>query len=164
MKGFYRITAIGFGTGKLPIAPGTWGAALAALMVVPLMWANSDLARLALIIAAIVFSFWCAKAVDMFADEWGEDPSCVVADEMVGMWLTLVGLPLTLGNIGLGFLLFRFFDIAKPLGIRRLEKIPGGWGVVLDDVLAGVYANVVLQIINLYLGDALLSKSYFSVL
>ena len=86
----------------------------------------------------------------MFADEWEEDPSHVVADEMVGMWLTLVGNPLTLGNFVIGFLLFRFFDIAKPLGVRRLESIPGGWGVVLDDVLAGVYANVVLQLINLY--------------
>lgn len=161
MKGFYRITAIGFGTGKLPIAPGTWGAALAALMMTPLMWAAPPVTQLVLIVFIVVFSFWCAKAVDIFADEWGEDPSCVVADEMVGMWLTLVGLPLTLGNIGLGFLLFRFFDIAKPLGIRRLEKIPGGWGVVLDDVLAGVYANVVLQIINLYFGDALLSQKLF---
>ena len=70
---------------------------------------------------------------------------------MVGMWLTLVGLPLNLVNIGVGFLLFRFFDIAKPLGIRRLEAIRGGWGVVLDDVLAGVYANILLQILNLYL-------------
>jgi len=150
MKDLHRIIAIGFGSGRLPIAPGTWGAALAALMAVPLMWVNSDLARLTLILASIVFSFICAKAVDLFADEWGEDPSHVVADEMVGMWLTLVGNPLTWSNLGLGFLLFRFFDIAKPLGVRRLEKIPGGWGVVLDDVLAGVYANILLQIANLY--------------
>lgn len=150
MRNIHRIIAIGFGTGKLPIAPGTWGAGLAALMAVPLMWVSSDLARLALIVASIVFSFICAKAVDLFADEWGEDPSHVVADEMVGMWLTLVGNPLTWGNLGLGFLLFRFFDIAKPLGVRRLEKIPGGWGVVLDDVLAGVYASILLQIANLY--------------
>lgn len=152
MNKFYRIIATGFGTGRLPIAPGTWGAALAALLALPLMWAAPPAAQLALTLLAIVFSFLCAKAVDMFADEWGEDPSQVVADEMVGMWVTLVGLPLTLGNIGLGFLLFRFFDIAKPLGVRRLEAIPGGWGVVLDDVLAGVYANIILQVINLYWG------------
>ncbi|MBX2890829.1 MAG: phosphatidylglycerophosphatase A [Saprospiraceae bacterium] len=149
MKNFYRITATGFGTGKLPIAPGTWGAALAALLAAPLMWADSNLARLVLIVAAVALSFICARAADMFADEWGEDPSRVVADEMVGMWVTLVGNPLTWGNIGLGFLFFRFFDIAKPLGVRRLERIPGGWGVVLDDVLAGVYANILLQLVNL---------------
>lgn len=150
MKNLYRLTANGFGTGMLPIAPGTWGAAAAALMAMPLMWAPPTVARLVLIILAIVFSFICAKAVDMFADEWGEDPGHVVADEMVGMWLTLVGNPLTLGNYAIGFLLFRFFDIAKPLGVRRLESIPGGWGVVLDDVLAGVYANIILQLINLF--------------
>jgi phosphatidylglycerophosphatase A len=150
MKNLYRLTANGFGTGLLPIAPGTWGAAAAALLAAPLMWAPPTAARLALIVLAIVFSFICAKAVDMFADEWGEDPGHVVADEMVGMWLTLVGNPLNLGNIAIGFLLFRFFDIAKPLGVRRLEAIPGGWGVVLDDVLAGVYANIILQLINLY--------------
>jgi phosphatidylglycerophosphatase A len=150
MNNLYRIAACGFGTGKLPVAPGTWGAALAALFAVPLMWADSNLARLILIAGIIVFSFICAKAVDMFAREWGDDPAHVVADEMVGMWLTLVGNPLTWGNLGLGFLFFRFFDIAKPAGIRRLEAIPGGWGVVLDDVLAGVYANILLQLINLY--------------
>lgn len=150
MSKFYRIIAIGFGAGKLPVAPGTWGAALAALMAAPLMWVDSFWARLTLILVAILFSFICAKAVDMFAGEWGEDPSHVVADEMVGMWLTLVGNPLTLGNIAFGFLFFRFFDIVKPLGVRRLEAIPGGWGVVLDDVLAGVYANIALQIVNLY--------------
>jgi phosphatidylglycerophosphatase A len=150
MSKFYRIVANGFGTGKLPIAPGTWGSALAALLALPLMLVDSNLARIVLIVAAIVFSFICAKSVDMFADEWGEDPGHVVADEMVGMWLTLVGNPLTLVNFALGFLFFRFFDIAKPLGVRRLEAIPGGWGVVLDDVLAGVYANIVLQIVNLY--------------
>lgn len=150
MRNFHRIVANGFGAGKLPIAPGTWGSALAALLALPLMWATPTVARLVLILLAIVFSFICAKAVDMFADEWGEDPGHVVADEMVGMWLTLVGNPLTPGNFALGFLLFRFFDIAKPLGVRRLEAIPGGWGVVLDDVLAGVYANIALLIVNLY--------------
>lgn len=151
MKNLYRFTANGFGSGLLPIAPGTWGAAVAALMTMPLMWTSATpwVARLVLIFLIVVFSFICAKAVDMFADEWGEDPGHVVADEMVGMWLTLVGNPLTIGNIAIGFLFFRFFDIAKPLGVRRLEAIPGGWGVVLDDVLAGVYANVALQIVNL---------------
>ncbi len=151
MKNFYKLIASGFGSGWLPLAPGTWGAAVAAVLTLPLMWATPPVTRLTLTVAIVVFSLLCAKAVDVFADEWGEDPRQVVADEMVGMWLTLVGLPLNLVNIGVGFLLFRFFDIAKPLGIRRLEAIPGGWGVVLDDVLAGVYANILLQILNLYL-------------
>ncbi|MBK7938878.1 MAG: phosphatidylglycerophosphatase A [Lewinellaceae bacterium] len=149
MKDFYKLIASGFGSGWLPLAPGTWGAAVAAVMVIPLMQLEPSVTRLILTVLIVVFSLICAKAVDVFAGEWEEDPRHVVADEMVGMWLTLVGLPLNLLNIGLGFLLFRFFDIAKPLGIRRMEAIPGGWGVVLDDVLAGVYANILLQVLNL---------------
>ncbi|MCB0573694.1 MAG: phosphatidylglycerophosphatase A, partial [Saprospiraceae bacterium] len=129
--------------------PGTWGAAVAAVLVLPLMTVDKAVVSLILTVLITAFSLLCAKAVDVFADEWGEDPRHVVADEMVGMWLTLVGLPLTLVNIGVGFALFRFFDIAKPFGIRRMESIPGGWGVVLDDVLAGVYANILLQLLNL---------------
>jgi len=151
MKNFYKLIASGFGSGWLPLAPGTWGAAVAAVLTLPLMWVAPPITRLILTVLIVVFSLLCAKAADVFADEWGEDPRQIVADEMVGMWLTLVGLPLNLVNIGVGFLLFRFFDIAKPLGIRRLEAIRGGWGVVLDDVLAGVYANILLQILNLYL-------------
>ncbi len=150
MRNLYRLTANGFGSGYLPVAPGTWGSAVAILLALPLMWTTPAVSRLTLTLLAVVFSFLCARAVDLFHDEWGDDPKHVVADEMVGMWLTLVGIPLTAGNFLWGFLLFRFFDITKPLGVRRLEDIPGGWGVVLDDVLAGVYANVVLQLINLY--------------
>ena len=70
----------------------------------------------------------------------------VVIDEMIGVWIALLGFALTPFNLIAAFILFRFFDIAKPLGIRQLENIKGGWGVMLDDVLAGVYANVVLQL------------------
>ncbi len=151
MKNFYKLIASGFGSGRLPLAPGTWGAAVAVVLTLPLMDAPPSATRLTLTVLIVVFSILCAKAVDVFADEWGEDPRHVVADEMVGMWLTLVGLQLNLVNIAVGFLLFRFFDIFKPLGIRKMESIPGGWGVVLDDVLAGVYANILLQVLNLIL-------------
>ncbi|MBK8194625.1 MAG: phosphatidylglycerophosphatase A [Lewinellaceae bacterium] len=151
MKNFYKLIANGFGSGLLPLAPGTWGSAVACLFVWPLMWVAPPVAYLILTVLIVVFSWLCVKAVDLFEPEWGKDPGKVVADEMVGMWLTLVGLPLNLVNIGLGFALFRFFDIAKPMGIRRMEAIPGGWGVVLDDVMAGVYANILLQVLNLLL-------------
>lgn len=75
---------------------------------------------------------------------WGEDPSRVVVDEMVGVWITLLAAPA--GHVWYGlaaFVLFRFFDILKPLGIRRMEKLPGGVGVMMDDVLAGVYGFIV---------------------
>jgi phosphatidylglycerophosphatase A len=74
-----------------------------------------------------------------------------VIDEMVGMWIAVLGLPVSWQYWLAAFLLFRFFDIFKPLGVRRLEKIEGGWGVMLDDVMAGVYTNVLLQMVVLFI-------------
>jgi phosphatidylglycerophosphatase A len=78
---------------------------------------------------------------------WGKDSYRVVIDEVAGMWITLFLIPPTLSLLILGFILFRFFDILKPLYIRRMEAFKGGWGVMADDVLAGIYANVLLQLI-----------------
>ena len=79
--------------------------------------------------------------------DWGKDSSRVVIDEVAGQMVTLLFIPLTNTNLLIGLILFRFFDIVKPLGIRKMEKLPAGTGVMMDDVLAGVYANIVLQII-----------------
>lgn len=78
---------------------------------------------------------------------WGKDHNRVVIDEVAGMCITLLFVPIEIKYVVVGLVLFRFFDILKPLGIRKLEKWPGGWGVMADDVLAGIYANIVLQII-----------------
>lgn len=75
------------------------------------------------------------------------DPREVVIDEVMGMVVTLAFLPLNPKTIGIGFLLFRIFDIIKPFPVRRSEKLPGGWGIVMDDVIAGIYANVGLRLI-----------------
>ncbi len=88
------------------------------------------------------------KAKQMFQE--GEhltaDPSIVVIDEIVGIWITFLFLPKTIPVIVIGFLAFRVFDILKPQPARRLESIPHGWGIMLDDVVAGVYANIATQI------------------
>lgn len=78
--------------------------------------------------------------------DWGKDSRRVVIDEVQGMTVSLLFLPITVYTILAGFVLFRVFDIWKPLYIRRTERFPGGWGVMLDDVAAGIYANIVLQI------------------
>lgn len=78
---------------------------------------------------------------------WGKDSYRVVIDEWVGMSFTLLFVPVRWPYLLIGLLLFRFFDIVKPLYIRKMEKLKGGWGVMLDDVLAGIYANVVLQLV-----------------
>ncbi|MFD1187229.1 phosphatidylglycerophosphatase A family protein [Pontibacter rugosus] len=87
---------------------------------------------------------WSATQVEPL---WGKDDKKVVIDEVAGMCISLLFLPLTPVTLMVGLLLFRFFDIAKPLFIRKMENFKGGWGVMLDDVLAGVYANIVLQIL-----------------
>jgi phosphatidylglycerophosphatase A len=79
---------------------------------------------------------------------WGKDSYRVVIDEVAGMCLTLVHVPVTIGWTITGLVLFRFFDIAKPFFIRRLEKLPGGWGVMMDDMLAGLYAFIILQFLT----------------
>lgn len=78
---------------------------------------------------------------------WGKDSSKVVIDEVAGMALALLFVPQKIVYAFIALLLFRFFDIVKPLGIRRLEKWPKGWGVMADDVLAGVYALVIIQLL-----------------
>ncbi len=77
---------------------------------------------------------------------WGKDSYRVVIDEVAGMWIAVLFVPNSLTLLFAGFVLFRFFDIVKPLGVRRMEVFKGGWGVMADDVLAGIYANIVLQI------------------
>lgn len=97
------------------------------------------------VIAALIFlvGVYSANKVEEF---WGKDNYRVVIDEVAGMYITMMFIPLTATTLVAGLLLFRLFDITKPLYIRRLEKLPGGVGVMMDDVLAGVYANLVLHL------------------
>jgi phosphatidylglycerophosphatase A len=92
----------------------------------------------------LVTGIWSAGVVE---EQWGKDSHRIVIDEAAGMCLSLCAIPLRWPYILAGLALFRFFDIAKPLFIRKAEKLRGGWGVMLDDMLAGLYANVVLQIL-----------------
>ncbi len=150
MRSFYKFMANGFGSGRLPVAPGTWGAAVALLMIYPFAhWTLLSPSQFTLFLSVIIVIFIGigVKACDVLEEEWGKDPKQVVIDEMIGVWIAILGHPLSIFSFIASFILFRFFDIAKPLGIRRLENIKGGWGVMLDDVLAGVYANIVLQVL-----------------
>ena len=79
--------------------------------------------------------------------EGREDPQQIVIDEFAGYFVTIIGLPHTTTGLVVGFVLFRLFDIAKPPPIRKVEDLPGGWGIVLDDVMAGVYANLAARLL-----------------
>lgn len=144
----------GFGSGFSPVAPGTAGALLAALVWYLLSFLLSGVALLWITVALIlVFTLAGVWAADRLEPAWGEDPSRVVVDEMVGVWISLLAAPA--GHVWYGlaaFVLFRFFDILKPLGIRRMEKLPRGWGVMMDDILSGVYGFILLIVARWIIG------------
>jgi phosphatidylglycerophosphatase A len=149
MLHFHKAIVTALGAGYSPIAPGTAGAAVGILVIVllqqiPLLQDSSNM-LVTLLALTVFFCVLGAYSTDQLEPLWGKDPSRVVIDEVIGVWIAMLGLPVTWEWLLAAFILFRFFDIVKPLGIRRLEAIKGGWGVMLDDVLAGVYTLLVLQ-------------------
>jgi phosphatidylglycerophosphatase A len=134
-----------FGAGYFPIAPGTAGSAAAIPLYVLLTWLGLPWLDAAVIVVLCVAGFWAGTVA---AEHFGrEDPGYVVLDEVVGMLLTLAFIHLTWAGVLVGFLLFRLFDIVKPPPARQLERLPGGFGIMMDDVMAGIYANVVLRLL-----------------
>lgn len=141
-----KIIATGFGSGLSPFAPGTAGALLATIiwgglyLLIP--FNTLLIVTAALIVLFTVTGIWAANALEPV---WGEDPSRIVIDEMVGVWIALLGV--AEGNvyhIAAAFILFRLFDIFKPFGIRKMEQLKGGLGVMMDDIVAGLYSFVVV--------------------
>ena len=94
-------------------------------------------------ILIIILGTWSSNVADGI---WGKDSSKVVIDEVAGMAITLLFVPQNIWYVLIGLVAFRFFDIVKPLGVRRAEDLPKGWGVMADDVLAGIYALAVIQV------------------
>jgi phosphatidylglycerophosphatase A len=134
--------ATGFGTGFFPIAPATLASALVTLVVwflVPVSPVMEGLVALALVPIAV----WSAHQAEK---RLGHDAHPIVIDEVLGQWIALWAVPRTAVWMGAGFLLFRFFDIAKPLGVNGLQRLPGGWGITADDALAGIYSRIVLAL------------------
>lgn len=142
------IATVGF-IGYAPLAPGTMGSLAGALVFFLLPPYLAPGPFVIVLLALFAIAVWSAQqmAAARHSDSGKIDPQEVVIDEVMGMAVTLAFLPLSWKTIGLGFLLFRLFDVAKPFPVRRLEKLPGGWGIVMDDVMAGVCANVSLRII-----------------
>lgn len=153
---FPVIIATGFGSGFSPFAPGTAGALVASLIWI-LLYSEISYNCLLLTVLLLIFIFTLVGvwSIDQLEPFWGEDPSKVVVDEMVGVWIALLAVPddeqWYLYLIG-AFILFRLLDIFKPLGIRRMERLKGGVGVMMDDILAGVYSLIVLMLIRWAIG------------
>lgn len=132
--------------GFAPIAPGTWGAALGLALHVAIRWSGSD--GLELLVIALIFAagLWSAGHVE---HKLGKDPAAVVVDEVLGMLLTLALLDVTIAGAVTGFVIFRVLDVIKPFPAARFEHIKGGMGVMLDDVMAGMYSNLALRLLAL---------------
>ena len=141
-----NLLATFFGVGYFPIAPGT----LASLIVVFLYKAGFHLLPwpfyLGIGLGIYLMGVWSSTL--FAARRKKEDPRTVVIDEVLGQWLALFMLPPSWGLVLLSFFLFRFFDIIKPFFIKKAETFNAGWGIMLDDIVAGIYASIIL---NLYL-------------
>jgi len=142
---FHKLISTSFGIGYIGKGAGTV-AAVACSICWYLAWQHGYQLVPSLIITAVItlVGIWSSGVVSTI---WGKDPARVVIDEVSGMCISLLFVPVSIKYVICALILFRFFDIVKPLYIRKLEKFPGGWGIMLDDVLAGLYANILLQII-----------------
>jgi phosphatidylglycerophosphatase A len=139
-----RFFATGFYSGYSPVASGTAGSAVGLLAyAIPAFQSPAVLGA-----AAAGGLFVGVYVSGIMERAFGVDPSIVVIDEIVGMWISLLFLPPTVASALAAFLFFRAFDIIKPPPARQLERLRGGWGIMLDDAAAGVYANAAVQLLR----------------
>jgi len=145
-----KVGASCFYLGYFPFASGTVGS---ALTIAILFFAKDNLAFMlgpenalsywwAIVTLTAVSCFLCDRGKEIFGDD---DPKQTIFDEVVGQFITFFMIPINIRTLALGFVLFRFYDIVKPFPVYRLEEIEGGVGVTMDDVAAGVLANVTLM-------------------
>lgn len=146
---FHRIMATCLGIGYIGKGGGT-----VAAVVTAIAWYLIQVGReihlgtqLTITLLITALGIWSGNKVEA---GWGKDDKKVVIDEMAGMCVSLLLIPMQLKYVITAVVLFRFFDIVKPLFIRKTEQLPGGWGVMIDDVVAGIYANILLQLVISY--------------
>ncbi len=132
----------GFGTGLAPVAPGTVGSLLALVIYAFLPISEDSLALYLMIGVGFVLGIWATGSLTSPSEP---DPRKAVWDEFIGMWTTCIFLPKTVSWLAAAFFCFRILDIVKPWPIRRLERLPGGVGIMADDLLAGFYGAALLN-------------------
>jgi phosphatidylglycerophosphatase A len=145
-----------FGAGRMRPGPGTWGSAAAAVLwfacAEGLRPSRAHLSWLTLTAALIAVMAGIPAGTRVERESSGVDPGHVVIDEVAGQWIALIYSRADLVHLLAAFLFFRIFDILKPWPARRFERLPGGWGIMLDDVAAGVYALLVVQAFGNWIG------------
>ncbi len=140
-----KLFASGFYTGYAPAASGTLGSAIAvAFYFIPGFESPLILGFVLLLVFGLGI-----KASSIMEKRYGHDPAEVTIDEVVGMWITLFFLPKSILVVLAAFFVFRFFDIIKPFPARAFDAMHGGFGIMMDDVVSGIYANIMMQIVLL---------------
>lgn len=152
----FRFIATAGYAGYIPFAPGTMGTLVALVLYVILGYLTKDLSgyyqvnSLIFIISLISFypSVWISGWMEKETGK--EDPGIIVIDEVLGYWVTVAFLPFNWKTVIIGFFLFRILDIVKPFPANSSQSLKNGWGVVVDDIIAGVYANILIRIMYSY--------------
>ncbi len=159
-----RFIATGFFSGYIPWASGTFGTLVGAMFFLIPNFSDPFVLSTAIVVCLVAGAYTAnrvaqveghrltksaqlAKGTFQSGDHTTPDPSIVVIDEILGMWIAMFAIPVTPLAVGTAFIVFRAFDIVKPFPARQCERIPNGWGIMLDDVVAGVYANIATRII-----------------
>jgi phosphatidylglycerophosphatase A len=137
------IATVGY-SGYFPVAPGTVGSAAGLFVYLLVWWTQSTVVEIGLILGLFAAGVWAGTTAERYFG--GIDPGPIVIDEVVGMLITLAFIPVGLSGAVLGFVLFRIFDVIKPFPAGRLERLHGGVGVMADDAMAAIYANVTLRL------------------
>ncbi|RKZ17189.1 phosphatidylglycerophosphatase A [bacterium] len=151
---FDQIVGTVLGLGHIPVIPATW----TSLAIALLLWALQAFAGTGLELQLILLAFFILAGIPASSGlerRYGEDPKQATVDEAAGQTIALIGLPLDAMTVLLGFVLFRIFDVFKPWPARKLESLHGGLGIVADDVAAGIYARLVMQLWVLYVAGSL---------
>ena len=149
----YKLIATAFGSGYSPFAPGTAGSivGIGLFFIANLLfayWGCNHITLLFLEVSLIILVFLLGTySIKKVHTIWENDAPKIVIDEVVGVWIAAFALPLRWEYYLAALILFRFFDIVKPLFIRRIDAMQGHWSVMIDDVVAGIYAAIVLQLI-----------------
>jgi phosphatidylglycerophosphatase A len=138
------IATVGY-CGYFPFAPGTVGSAAGLVFYALVWWTQSQAVEVALIVGLFAAGVWAGTTAERYFG--GVDPGPIVMDEVVGMLITLAFIPVGWSGALAGFVLFRLFDVIKPFPAGRLEALHGGLGVMADDAMAAVYANVSLRVL-----------------
>lgn len=143
----YFIATCGY-TGYFPFAPGTVGSAVGVALYLLLGVSGSPWTLGLTLFGITLVGIWAAGVVERTQEK--EDPSIVVVDELAGMLISFVLLPVSWFGIVAGFFVFRFLDIIKPFPCRQAERLGGGLGIMADDLLAGLYTNLILRIVAVF--------------